>query len=175
MTTHPTRRAYPFAIVRLEHNWSAGALQWQAALTAQDRDELYRRMAEQVALYLHDCELDGCRPDAPKAENALQLDAYLDSGYPFEVAYIEPAPLSSFSVAIEKALREEGITQAELARRMNTPASVVSRITDPLYFGHTSRTLRAVGDALGRDIQVRFERRPARRQRQSSTQRTETN
>lgn len=72
MVTRST--AYPFAVVRLECNWSAGALQWQSALTAPNRDDL-------------------------------------------------------------------------------------NRVTDPLYFGHTSKTLRAVADALGRDVRVRLERR----------------
>jgi len=158
MATRST--AYPFAIMRLEHNWSAGALQWQAALTAPTREELDSVMAEQVALYLHDCELEGHNPEAPKPESELPLDAYRDSGHPFEVVYVEPVPLSAFAIAIEKALAEDGISQAELARRMHAPASVVSRITDPLYFGHTSKTLRAVADALGRDIHVRLERKP---------------
>ena len=158
MATRST--AYPFAIVRLEHNWSAGALQWQAALAATDRQELDRLMAEQVALYLHDCQLEGRKPEARKPESELPLDAYRDGGHPLEVVYVEPAPLSAFAVAIEKALAEEGISQAELARRMHAPASVISRITDPLYFGHTSKTLRAVADALGRDIHVHLERKP---------------
>lgn len=157
MATRST--AYPFAVVRLEHNWSAGALQWQAALTAPSRDELDHLMTEQVALYLHDCELEGRKPEAPEPESRLNLDAYREGGHDIEVVYVEPTPLSTFSLAIEKALREEGISQAELARRMGAPASVVSRIIDPLYFGHSSKTLRAVADALGRDIQVRLERR----------------
>lgn len=158
MTTHSTT-AYPFAVVQLEHNWSAGALQWQAAITTASRDELNRLMAQQVALYLYDCELEGSSPSIPKPERELPLDTYRDNDHPFDVVYIEPAPLSTFAVAIEKAMREEGISQADLARRMRTPASVVSRITDPLYFGHTSKTLRAVADALGRDLRVTLEPR----------------
>lgn len=76
---------------------------------------------------------------------------------------MRPAPLSAFAVAIESALREEGISQAELARRMSVPPSVVSRITGPLYFGHTSRTLRGVAEALGRELQVSLVRPRVRR------------
>ncbi len=152
--------AYPFAVVRLERNWSAGALQWQAALTAEAREDLDRLMAEQVALYLHDRELEGRTPEAPKDEAELELSAYRDSGLHFEVVYVRPAPLSAFAVAIAEALRDEGISQAELARRMKVPPSVVSRITDPLYFGHTSRTLRGVAEALGRVLHVRLEPPP---------------
>jgi len=158
MAIQPT--AYPFAVVRLDGNWSAGALQWQAALTAPTREELDQAMAEQVALYLHDSELEHRRPEAPKPEAELALDAYRDSGQAFEVVYVEAAPLSTFAIAIEKALQEDGISQAELARRMHVPASVISRITDPLYFGHTSKTMRAVAEALGREIHVRLERHP---------------
>lgn len=96
-----------------------------------------------------------------RADKAVSLGASLrprDSDYPFEVTYVGVAPLSAFAMAIEKALQEEGISQAEVARRMQVSASVVSRITDPVYLGRTSRTLRAVADVLGRDIKIHLER-----------------
>jgi hypothetical protein len=163
--------AYPFAVVQLEKNWSAGALQWQAAITADTRSRLDQLMSEQVALYLHDCELAGRVPEEPMSHSSLELSAYHDSDYPFEVVYVEPAGLSDFAIAIEKALRDEGISQAELARRMNVPASVVSRITDPLYFGHTSRTIRGVAAALGRVLHVSLDRRPRSERRQGAEHR----
>jgi hypothetical protein len=41
---------------------------------------------------------------------------------------------------------------------MNAPRSVVTRITNPFYFGHTSRTLRSVAEALGREVHVSLDK-----------------
>jgi hypothetical protein len=153
-TDDRTLAAYPFAVVRLQHNWSAGASQWSAAVTAPTREALDQRMAEAVAVYLHDLALEGQAPEAPKAEHCLDLSAYREAGEPCEVVYVAPAPLSAFAIAIERGLLEEGVSQAELARRMGVAASVVSRITVPLYFGHTSKAVRAVADALGREVHI---------------------
>lgn len=111
-------------------------------------------MAEQVALHLHDEAMSGRTPDSPKPKQELDVEHYREDGQEFEVVYVRPAPLSSAAVAIERALLEDGVSQAELARRMGAPRSTVSRITDPLYFGHTSNTLRAVADALGRELRI---------------------
>ena len=111
------------------------------------------------ALYLYDCELTNRAPEEPKPQDQIDLGAYRDGGLPFEVVYVEPARSSAFAMAIEKALQEEGISQADLARRLQVPASVVSRITDPLYFGHTSKTICRVADALDRVVNVSLEPR----------------
>ena len=39
---------------------------------------------------------------------------------------------------------------------MAVPRSVVTRVTDPFYFGHTTRTLRKVAEALGLALRVDF-------------------
>jgi len=67
---------YPFATVQLEHNWSAGALRWQAAVTAATLEELYTEMEEVVQLHLEDSQ----------PEHEMSLANYLE--YPFEVRYI---------------------------------------------------------------------------------------
>lgn len=170
MSNNQAGRVYPFAVVRLEKNWSAGALQWQAAITASTREELDQLMAEQVALYLYDCELQGQDPEAPKPEDELSLEPYRESDEPFDVVYVQPTSLSTASTAIEKALLDENVSKAELARRMNVPASTVSRITDPLYFGHTNNTLRAVADALGRDLEIHLKKRSTQPRRDHSSE-----
>lgn len=41
---------------------------------------------------------------------------------------------------------------------MDVPRSVVIRIINPFYFGRTSRTLRSVALALGREVHLSLDR-----------------
>ncbi|MEX2502108.1 MAG: XRE family transcriptional regulator [Trueperaceae bacterium] len=156
---------YPFAVVRTATGVSAGALQFPAMATAASMDELLPLLEQQVALYLLDRHLEGDTPQPPKAATPSDLRDYEEEGDTPEVVYVQPAPMSVVSVAIERALREEGLSQAEMARRMNVPRSVVSRIVNPFYFGHSSRTLRSVATALGRDLHVSIDRPESRSDR----------
>lgn len=55
------------------------------------------------------------------------------------------------------ALRTQaGLTQAELARRVGTTASVICRLEDDDYEGHSLSMLRRIADALDQDLHVRF-------------------
>ena len=69
---------------------------------------------------------------------------------------IRPSPVNPVSLAIEKALRRKGLKRKDLAERMGVPPSVVTRILDPLYFGHTLSTLRRVAEALESQLVVGF-------------------
>ena len=49
-----------------------------------------------------------------------------------------------------------GLTQTELAKRIGTTPSVVSRLEDVEYGGHSLSMLRRVAWALGHDVEIRF-------------------
>ena len=49
-----------------------------------------------------------------------------------------------------------GLTQQALAERVGTTASVISRLEDADYFGHSLATLRRIAAALGRRVEIRF-------------------
>jgi len=49
-----------------------------------------------------------------------------------------------------------GLTQGELAGRVKTKQSVISRLEDADYEGHSLAMLRRVAAALGRRVEVRF-------------------
>lgn len=51
-------------------------------------------------------------------------------------------------------LKEEGIPKIELARRMNTHRSTVTRLTHPDYHGHTLETLAKIAAALNRELNI---------------------
>lgn len=62
---------------------------------------------------------------------------------------------------------ESGLTQATLAERIGTTPSVISRLEDAAYRGHSLALLRRIASALGHRIEVRFIRlqQPAVRER----------
>ena len=51
---------------------------------------------------------------------------------------------------------EAGLTQQALARKIGTTASVISRLEDADYTGHSLAMLRRVAAALGRRVEIRF-------------------
>ena len=49
-----------------------------------------------------------------------------------------------------------GLTQKELAQRVDTTASVISRLEDADYEGHSLSMLRRIADALDQKVEIRF-------------------
>lgn len=157
MTETPAAgKAYPFAVVATATGFAASALQFPAMATAPTRTQLDRLMREQSALYLLEHRLNRTSPERPRAEGDVDLSDWVDADPPPTVVFAAPAAVNEVSIAIELAVRDEGLTYAELARCMALPRSVVTRLTDPFYFGHTTATLRKVAHALGRALHVSF-------------------
>jgi ribosome-binding protein aMBF1 (putative translation factor) len=48
------------------------------------------------------------------------------------------------------------LTQQDLAKRVGTTASVISRLEDADYTGHSLAMLRRIAAALGRTVEIRF-------------------
>src|SRR3990172_2831468 len=49
-----------------------------------------------------------------------------------------------------------GLTQSELAERVGTTASVICRLEDADYEGHSLSMLRRIADAVDKQIEIRF-------------------
>lgn len=49
-----------------------------------------------------------------------------------------------------------GLTQRELAKRVGTTASVICRLEDANYEGHSLAMLRRIAEALGKRVEIRF-------------------
>ena len=49
-----------------------------------------------------------------------------------------------------------GLSQAELARKVGTTQSVISRLEDADYDGHSLAMLRRIAGALGKRVEIRF-------------------
>ena len=57
---------------------------------------------------------------------------------------------------ISEARAKAGLSQAELAERIGTRQSVISRLEDADYEGHSLRMLHRIATALGQCIEIRF-------------------
>jgi len=57
---------------------------------------------------------------------------------------------------IYAARNEAGLSQAELAERIGTKQSVISRLEDADYEGHSLNMLHRIAAALGQSVEIRF-------------------
>ncbi len=57
---------------------------------------------------------------------------------------------------IHDARTAAGLTQAQLAETVGTSQSVIARLEDADYDGHSLTMLRRIADALGQRIELRF-------------------
>lgn len=89
----------------------------------------------------------------PKAEDLRLRDVFRER---MEVAEL-----------IHEARSHAGLTQAQLAKRVGTTSSVISRLEDAEYEGHSMAMLRRIADALGMRVEVRFVPEPERDLRQA--------
>ena len=66
--------------------------------------------------------------------------------------------VSSARVAMElyELRRRAHLTQAELARKVGTSVSAISRLEDADYEGHSLSMLRRIAAALNREVEIRF-------------------
>jgi len=55
---------------------------------------------------------------------------------------------------LREAREKEGISQTELAKRIGTTGSVISRLEDPDYEGHSLKTLQRIVTALGMGLEL---------------------
>src|SRR5712692_6447495 len=57
---------------------------------------------------------------------------------------------------IYAARTKAGLSQAELAERIGTRQSVISRLEDAAYEGHSLNLLQRIAAALGQSVEIRF-------------------
>ncbi len=90
-----------------------------------------------------------------KALQALH-DRYIGDD-PERIASFERAVADvNVATSIYELRTGAGLSQRELAARVGTTASVISRLEDADYEGHSMAMLRRVAAAVGRRVEVRF-------------------
>ena len=79
------------------------------------------------------------------------------AGRPHRLAELEEARASAEVARRIYDLREQaGMTQAKLAKVVGTTASVISRLEDADYEGHSLSMLRRIAAALDKRVEIRF-------------------
>ncbi len=85
------------------------------------------------------------------------LHRRLYEGNPERLAGLAEARLNArIAREIYRLRTELKLTQHELAARVGTTASVISRLEDADYEGHSLSMLRRIAAALGRELRVEF-------------------
>ncbi len=78
-------------------------------------------------------------------------------GKPGRLAQLEEARAEDDLARRIYELREQaGLTQARLAKMIGTSESVISRLEDSDYAGHSLATLRRIAGAVNRRVEIRF-------------------
>jgi transcriptional regulator with XRE-family HTH domain len=78
-------------------------------------------------------------------------------GKPERMALLRQARLDADVAQKVYDLRTEaGLTQRQLAERVGTTASVICRLEDAAYEGHSLSLLQRIAAAVGRQVEVRF-------------------
>ncbi len=96
---------------------------------------------------------------------ALQYayDRYVGKDGARKVSFEEELASAEIASQICTLRTRAGISQRELAARVGTTASVICRLEDADYDGHSLSMLRRIAAALGKRVEIRFV--PARRRR----------
>ena len=64
------------------------------------------------------------------------------------------------ALLVREMREEEGLTQAELARRVGTSQSVIARLEDAEYTGHSLPMLERIAAACGVALKLHAEKKP---------------
>lgn len=96
--------------------------------------------------------------------NALRFayDRYVGKDPELAVSFEEELAAADIANQIYKLRTKARLSQRQLAARVGTTASVICRLEDSDYGGHSLYMLRRIGTALGRNVRIVFEA-PARR------------
>jgi len=103
------------------------------------------------ALYLHLAD----EVDPPESVTSVFRDEDVEV---FDQFFVSPSEPDKVSLLIDDLIKKSGVNRTELARILDVPKSSISRLTSPIYRGHSMATLRRIADALGYKVQVMFEK-----------------
>ena len=89
---------------------------------------------------------------------ALQhtYDRFIHGDPEQELAYEQGLVDSEVATMIYRLRTEAGLSQRALAKAVGTTASVICRLEDADYEGHSLAMLRRIANALGKRVEIRF-------------------
>lgn len=123
------------------------------AATGGDKEQLILRLSEVLALHLMDMREDSEDIPAPKNYSDVALaKRYPDS----ESVQIVEALVNPVSLEIGRVISETGKSLRQLEEEKGIGYSVLSRLQDPFYWGHSLKSLMAFADAFGVKPHIEF-------------------
>jgi ribosome-binding protein aMBF1 (putative translation factor) len=89
---------------------------------------------------------------------ALQFayDRYVGADRELRVAFEDGLSAADVASQIYKLRSRSGLSQRQLAAKVGTTASVICRLEDADYEGHSVSMLRRIATALGREVKIVF-------------------
>jgi len=120
---------------------------------AESREKLLELLSDALCLHFVRMQEDG--EEVPESVTQQYEDEDLDQ---YEVTFVTPSQPDQVSLEIDQLVRSSGLKYADVARRMDVPRSVVSRLSSPIYRGHSMESLRKLARALGYEVEVSFKR-----------------
>jgi antitoxin HicB len=150
----PNPMTYPFILEKEGRTYAAIAAQFPALATSTSRKDVLERASRTLAVYLFEQYLSELLVPKPLAHDQLDLSDFVDSD--FEIVDIEPLPTNPCSLELAKMIEASGLTQSEIAKRMGTTQSTVSRLADPFYWNHSLSSLERLAKAVGQTVEIRF-------------------
>ena len=95
--------------------------------------------------------------DSRKTSDAVEIiDRIVGEDAELRQMIAEERTNAEVAELIREARAEAGLTQKELARRAGTTQSVIARLENPDYRGHSVRMLQRIARALDRTVDLRF-------------------
>jgi antitoxin HicB len=152
---------YSYVIERAPANVAGFFPDLPGVATAASTEELKEKMSQMLAMVLYDYAETGQSVPNPTSPEKLDLSEYEIELADVEVDEVEPATLNPVSLELQDAIRARGLSRAEVARRMGVTRSVVSRLTNPFYFGHSLSSLRRIAKVLDADLEIEFKLKAA--------------
>lgn len=91
--------------------------------------------------------------------NAVEIlhHRYVEGNPEMESLLEEERTHAEVAAQIYQLRKEAGLSQRELAKMVNTSASVICRLENADYEGHSLAMLRRIAAALGKRIKISFE------------------
>lgn len=92
-----------------------------------------------------------------KTSNALEILRRRREKDPELQRYYEEEKVNfQIALIVREAREEEGLSQEELAKKIGSTQSVISRLEDADYEGHSISMLRRIADALNRRLDIKL-------------------
>jgi ribosome-binding protein aMBF1 (putative translation factor) len=97
------------------------------------------------------------KPETRKTSDAVAiLDRMAGDSPELRRLTVEARVNAAVAQLIYEARNKAGISQAELAEKIGTRQSVISRLEDADYDGHSLTMLQRIAAALGQCVEIRF-------------------